>query len=364
MNRDAVYMERCLELAAKGYGLVSPNPMVGCVIVRDDRIVAEGFHRKIGEAHAEIEALRKAGGSARGATLYVNLEPCVHFGRTPPCVDAIIKAGIRRVVAAMKDPNPVVGGKGIQKLRKAGVKVDVSVLRASAEQINEKFLFFMRSRFPFIGVKVAQTLDGKIADDQGRSRWITSREARRESHRLRVGYDAVLVGAKTVKADDPQLTVRHVQGRNPIRIVLDGNLSVPTHRRIFETTRASTILVTTLSSFRENSNVVNRLEKQGVRILALESEDGINPQKVVKALRSLGISSVLVEGGGETIGSFVRAKIVNKFHCFISPKLFGGGKEAFPIRPSYPLHHAVRLKRVSLRGVGDDFLLEGYPDYR
>lgn len=357
--RDRRFMRRCLELAARGKGFVSPNPMVGCVIVKNGEIVGEGYHQRFGGPHAEVYALRKAGRKARGATAFVNLEPCPHYGKTPPCVDALLRAGVQRVVASSKDPNSLISGQGFARLRKAGVEVRVGVLRADAEQLNERFFFFMRSRMPFVAIKIAQTLDGYTADSYGRSKWITSEQARREAHRIRGEYDAILVGANTATEDNPQLTVRAAKGRNPIRVVIDGQLRVPTHSRIFNTRLARTMVFTTKSSLSKKRSKVAKLLERGVQLLAIESRRELDVSAILRTLAALGISSVLIEGGSTTLGGFVRRKLVQKMHCFLAPKMIGGGLHALSLKPSLQLGRAVRLHAVSTKPVGVDILIEG-----
>ena len=356
---DRVFMRRCLELAARGKGFVSPNPMVGCVIVKNGKIVSEGYHQRFGGAHAEILALRKAGRKARGATVYVNLEPCAHHGKTPPCVDALVRAGVRRVVAASWDPNPLVSGKGFAKMRRAGLQVRVGVLRPEAELLNERFYTFMRTGMPFIGMKIAQTLDGYIADHRGRSKWITSEQAREEAHRIRAEYDAILVGANTVIEDNPRLTVRAAKGRNPVRIVLDGQLRVPAHARIFSTRLARTILFTTQRALLRKRSTVSRLTERGVQVLALESARGMDEHAILRSLGALGISSILVEGGSTTASGFLQKKLVKRLHCFVAPKITGGGLHAVVLKPALELPKAIQMSADGIRLIGSDLLVEG-----
>lgn len=360
MSRDdEKYIERCFELARRGMGRVSPNPLVGCVIVRDGKLVAEGYHQRFGGPHAEVLALRKAGKKARGATLYVNLEPCSHHGKTPPCTEAIIAAGVKRVVASTKDPNPLVAGSGFEKLRKAGIQVHVGVLRNEAEELNEKFVTFMKTGFPFVGVKVAQTLDGKIADPFGRSKWITDEEARTYAHQLRTEYDAILVGAGTVQRDDPQLTVRKVQGRNPLRVVLDGRLSVKPNAKVFKTRNAQTIVLTSTLAMKKYPRKVGQLTMRGVDVLSVERNTDLDPKAVLAVLGEMNISSVLVEGGAHTISRFLEEGLVQKVHCFIAPKILGAGLEGWRLQSGRRLSQSIQLKNVRLRMVGKDLLLEG-----
>jgi diaminohydroxyphosphoribosylaminopyrimidine deaminase/5-amino-6-(5-phosphoribosylamino)uracil reductase len=356
-------MRRCFELAAKGKGKVNPNPMVGCVIVKNGIVVAEGFHGWFGGPHAEISALRRAGKSARGATLFVNLEPCAHHGKTPPCVDAIIKAGVRRVVAASADPNPLVSGKGAARLRRAGVEVRLGLLRREAERLNEQFFTFMRERIPFVGIKIAQTLDGRIADATGRSKWITSDEARAEAHRIRSTYDAILVGANTIVKDNPELTVRLVKGRNPLRVIVDGRLNVSTRSRVFNTPGAKTIVFTSLRAVSSKRRKVSMLVQRRVPVLALGRSTRLNAAGMLHTLAALGISSVLVEGGSATVSDFVGAKLARRIHCFIAPKLLGGGLSSLNLLPQLELPVSISVHDLQWKKLGSDLLVEGLLQY-
>ncbi|MBI3586820.1 MAG: bifunctional diaminohydroxyphosphoribosylaminopyrimidine deaminase/5-amino-6-(5-phosphoribosylamino)uracil reductase RibD [Ignavibacteriales bacterium] len=357
-QNDKQFMERCLVLAAQGQGYVNPNPMVGCVIVKNGRIVGEGYHKAFGGPHAEIDALKKAGNNTKNTTLYVNLEPCSHYGKTPPCVDAIIKAGIKKVIIASQDPNSLVAGKGLQKLRNARIDVQLGLLRGEAERLNKKFYTFMKTRVPFVGIKIAQTLDGRIADSFGRSKWITSEEARKETHRIRSEYDAILVGANTVLNDNPELTVRKVPGRNPVRIVLDGRLRINPKSKVFNTRNAETILLTSMQALQKKKRVAALVAKQGVQIVAVGLTAEINPNTILLILGSFGISSVLIEGGGTTISGFLKHKSVNQIHCFVAPKILGDGLSSISLGASV-LAKSIQILKPSVKVVGSDFLLEG-----
>ncbi len=353
------YLRRCLELARRGLGAVSPNPMVGCVIVRDGKIVGEGFHRKFGGAHAEIEALRHAGVRADGADLYVNLEPCSHYGKTPPCVDAIIRAGIKRVFVAMKDPNPIVAGKGIRKLRQIGIEVHVGLLSKEAARFNEKFVWYMKTGKPYVALKVAQTLDGYVADSKGRSRWITSINSRKEAHRLRREYDAVLVGAGTVHKDNPQLTVRHVKGNNPVRIVLDGHLRCDPRARVFAVSKARTVVLTSSRALRKQPARASALARQGVEVYGIGEDATISVPQILKVIGRLNISSLLVEGGPTTAGMFLAAGEVQRVYLFLAGKILGGGLKSFPLGSPRPILRPIKIKTIALQQLGSDLLLEG-----
>jgi diaminohydroxyphosphoribosylaminopyrimidine deaminase/5-amino-6-(5-phosphoribosylamino)uracil reductase len=352
-------MQRCLDLARRGVPFVSPNPMVGCVIVKNGKVVGEGYHRAYGKAHAEVHALRRAGRAARASTLYVNLEPCSHHGNTPPCVDAIIRAGVRRVVVAVADPNPLVSGKGLAKLRRAGITVTLGVLRRQAEALNEKFMTYMKERRPFVTVKIAQTLDGKIADARGRSKWISSTASRRFVHELRSQHDAVLVGANTVNIDNPRLTVRGVRGNNPIRVVVDGRLSVNPSRTVFYTTQAPTILLTSEKAVSKRPGLAQRFERRGVVVYAMKGNEVFSARRILHALHALGISSVLVEGGSRTVKTFLQSGLIDRVYCFVSPKILGRGIDAWSIQPHRTLPRAMVLQNIQVGQSGSDALITG-----
>lgn len=333
--------------------------MVGCVVVKNRRIVGEGYHKQFGGWHAEVYALRKAGKQAKGSTLFVNLEPCSHYGKTPPCVEAIIAAGVKRVVVATLDPNPLVSGKGIRALRRSGIDVFVGAGKEEAGRLNEKFITFMKTGRPFVGVKIAQSLDARIADSFGHSKWITSKASRAYGHFLRSTYDAVLVGAQTVVRDNPNLTVRHVNGRNPLRVVLDGRLVTNPKFKIFNTRVAPTLLVTSMKASREKSTLISYLMKKGVQVITLKRTGQFKPRSVLRLLGKLGISSVLIEGGAKTVSEFLEERLVQKVHCFTAPKFLGGGLHSFSKSGSVRLSEAISLGNVELKQFGSDILIEG-----
>jgi len=333
--------------------------MVGCVIVRNGTVVGEGYHRQFGGPHAEVEALRRAGRRAKGATLYVNLEPCSHRGKTPPCVDAIIRAGIVRVVACSADPNPLVSGRGVKKLRRAGIRVGIGLLRKESEKLNERFFTFMRTRLPFVGVKIAQTLDGRVADSHGESKWITSRGARKEGHRLRTQYDAIIVGANTIMVDNPRLTVRHVKGRNPLRVIFDPTLRLKLRSEVFNTRKAGTLVFTSARAMSRKKHVVARLSRQGVYLLGLDKGKPFDLGVVLRTLAALGVSSVLIEWGPSTASEFLSRHLVNKVHVFVAQRILGGGISSVALKPPLSLISSLKLHDVTCRGVGQDYLIEG-----
>jgi diaminohydroxyphosphoribosylaminopyrimidine deaminase/5-amino-6-(5-phosphoribosylamino)uracil reductase len=361
LSDDRKFMTRCFELAVRGKGSVSPNPMVGCVLVKNGRVIAEGYHRRFGGAHAEVDALKRAGRNAKGAVLYVNLEPCAHHGKTPPCVGAIIRAGVKRVVASCVDPNRLVASKGFKVLRQAGIGVRVGIMAREAEELNEKYLFFMKKRMPFVGLKIAQTLDGRSADSTGSSKWITGVAARSEGHRIRSEYDAILVGAGTVRKDNPKLTVRLAKGRNPVRVILDPHLSTDTDSLVYRTGFAETLLLTSAAAMTKRGGVVRKLTRKGVRILGLDDVNSFDLRMVLRILSALGISSVLVEGGPSTASQFLESNLVQRVHWFIAPKLLGGGISSFSHSEPLRLARSIIIRDCEVSSVGDDILVEGRP---
>lgn len=359
------HMTRALALARKARFQTSPNPMVGAVLVSDGAVLGEGFHRRAGGAHAEIEALRQAGAGARGATMYVTLEPCAHQGRTGPCSSAIVAAGVARVVVAMRDPDPRVNGRGVSELRAQGIEVDVGDGAGEAEAVNQRWLLARRSGRPFVGLKFAATLDGKIAAGGGDSQWITGAESRRRGHLLRQAYDAVAVGAGTVIADDPELTARPNDGRRsnrqPLRVVVDGRLRVGAGARVFDSgLPGRTLLATTSSADRRRGRT---LRQSGVDIRAFPGDRRIDIVGLLESLAADGVSSVLVEGGGDLGWSFVSSGTVDQVYAFLAPKLVGGrgAVSAVDGEGFADLAGALQLRFVSRRTLGDDVLLEAVP---
>jgi diaminohydroxyphosphoribosylaminopyrimidine deaminase / 5-amino-6-(5-phosphoribosylamino)uracil reductase len=355
---DEKYMRRCLELARRGYGYVNPNPMVGAVVVKDGRIVGEGFHSRFGGDHAEIAALKQAGGAARGAILYVNLEPCNHHGKTPPCTHAIREAGIERVVYAADDPNPSVIGGGGNMLNENGVRTERGVLRGEAVTLNERFYFASRARLPFVVLKAAATLDGYIADAGSNSKWISGETSRAEVQSLRRSMDAVLVGAGTVGTDNPRLTVRGNVLRQPKRIILDGRLTAPLESRVYtDAYREGTIVVT--SDSRKLDGKVRTLENRGVTVYRFKTVRGAVPiRRLLRRLWKESVHAILVEGGGIVFRQFVDLQLYAKLHWYIAPKLLGGGMPAVGgIERS--LRGAFRIENAVCRMAGGDMVIEG-----
>ena len=357
---DEGWMRRALRLAEKGRGRTSPNPMVGAVLVKDGKAVGEGYHVKAGEPHAEIVALRQAGEEARETTLYLNLEPCTHFGKTPPCTPAVIEAGVKRVVIGMEDPNPLVQGKGVEKLRIAGLNVEVGVLEKACRRLNEAFCKYIVRKEPFVTLKVAATLDGKIATRDGDSKWISGEASRRLVHRLRDRMDGVLVGIGTVLKDDPELTARVKGGRNPYRIVLDSHLKIPEDAKVVKSFPPKTVIATTEMAPKDK---MERLEQRGVRILLLDSKGGrVNLKACLSKLGEMEMMSLLVEGGSQVNGSFLDEGLIDKLLFFLSPRLIGDNQALgiFGGRGVASLKEAFSLQGLRARRIGEDMLLEGY----
>lgn len=357
-------MRLALELAARGVGQTSPNPQVGAVVVRDGQVVGQGFHVYREIRHGEVKALDEAGNAAQGATLCLNLEPCCHQGRTPPCVDRIVRSGVRRVVAGTLDPNPLVNGKGFALLRQAGIEVVEGVLEAEARRVNEAYLKFARLRLPFVTLKAGMSLDGKIATQAGESRWITSPEARQYGQRLRLENDAILVGVETVAKDNPQLTYRGAQpkGRPLVRVILDSQLRIPTESNVLTAGEGGgpTLIFTTGRSDVRKRQFIQ--EQGGEVVLAPEKDGWVDLQFVVEELGRRQILSLLIEGGSQVNWSALEAGGVDKVVFLVAPKILGGtnsipvvgGKGVARLEESFPLY--------SLRSfpVGPDIALEGY----
>ncbi len=347
--KDEEYMRKAISLSL--LGSPSPNPYVGAVLVRDGKIVSEGYHRRVGMAHAEVEAL--SGVDARGATLYVSLEPCSHHGRTPPCTDAILKAGVKRVVYGVDDPTDKVAGREI--LEAAGVEVVSGVLESECRRVNEVFFKYAGTGLPFVALKAAVTLDGQIATASGESKWITSDEARKRVHQLRSGYDSVLVGVNTVLRDDPMLTSRIDGGRNPLRVILDSTLRTPTNAKALADGKA--LIATTKNHPPENRKKL----AEKADILVFEG-DRVDLKELLAALGKRGVSSVLVEGGSEVYTSFFSQGLVDKFYFFIAPKIMGGiNQPVFCGAGIRSMDSVANLKVANVEVIGCDVMLEAYP---
>ncbi|MBI4560995.1 MAG: bifunctional diaminohydroxyphosphoribosylaminopyrimidine deaminase/5-amino-6-(5-phosphoribosylamino)uracil reductase RibD [Candidatus Rokubacteria bacterium] len=358
---DRAFMRRALELASRAQGLTSPNPLVGAVVVKSGSVLGEGYHREAGAPHAEIEALKAAGQAARRGTLYVTLEPCIHQGRTGPCVPVVLAAGISRVVAAAADPNPKVQGRGIAALRRAGVEVSVGILEAEARELNRAFFTFMIERRPLVTLKAALTLDGKIAAWDMTSRWITGEPARHEAHRLRSRADAIAVGIGTLLADDPLLTVRLPEPwpREPLRVIVDSQARTPVTARVLTAGRPERTLIAVSESAPQDR--VGMLEATGATVLPLPSRDGrVDLARLLGALAERLVVAVLLEGGAELNAGFLEAGLVDRVALFVAPLLLGGaGAPGLVGGRGRSLKEAFRLQGLAVRQVGGDLLIEG-----
>jgi diaminohydroxyphosphoribosylaminopyrimidine deaminase / 5-amino-6-(5-phosphoribosylamino)uracil reductase len=357
-------MSRVLQLAQKGAGRTSPNPMVGAVVVKNGRVVGEGYHKKAGFPHGEIEALKKAGPEAQGADLYVNLEPCCHFGKTPPCTEAILVAGVRKVIVGMRDPNPLVSGKGIRKLRLKGIEVATGVLSKECARLNEVFIKFICTRRPFVILKTAVSLDGKIATSSGQSQWITGAKARQRVHQIRNEVDAIVVGAGTVVADNPSLTTRLGKKSNvkhPVRVILDNENRVSLNANVFKNADRQRVLYVTGKNLPVSRK--RALTEKGVEILFLkEKKGGVDLKHLLQALGEKELTSLLIEGGGEVNASFLEMGLVDKVMVFVAPILIGGRDAPGPVggKGVQRLEKALKIKSMTVNPVGNDWLLEGY----
>lgn len=357
---DENYMRQALHIAQNAIGRTSPNPMVGAVIVQKGEIVGYGWHKRAGTPHAEIHALKQAGELAAGATLYVTLEPCCHHGRTGPCTEAIINAGIKKVVVAMTDPNPLVAGCGLSKLREAGIEVVEGVLANEAAQMNEVFIKWISTKMPFCVLKTAMTLDGKIATSAGNSMWITGPAARQRGHQLRNQYDGILVGIGTLLADNPSLTARIPTGRNPIRIIVDTMARTPITAKVVSDQLAQTIIA--VSPLAPMERVI-ALKNHGIEILTIPLDNfGLDLRNLFLKLGQKEITSILIEGGAQINASALQANIVDKIHCFIAPKIIGGMTAPGPVggQGIANLGDAILLENSKTEYVGEDILISAY----
>jgi diaminohydroxyphosphoribosylaminopyrimidine deaminase/5-amino-6-(5-phosphoribosylamino)uracil reductase len=364
MGGNPEQMRRALAEAAKARGRTQPNPMVGCVIVRGDEIVAVGHHARAGKPHAEQVALRRAGPRARDADVYVTLEPCNHHGRTGPCAEALIAAGVSRVFVGMRDPNSLVNGRGIRRLRQAGIATEVGLLAGECARLNEAYAKYIVARRPFVVAKIAQSLDGRIATRTGASQWITGERSRRLGHRLRNELDAILVGRGTIAADDPQLTCRLPRGRDPIRILLDSQARTPTSARVVQLARSSRAPTWIVVGPRAPKARRAALERAGVETIACKLvRGGVDIDDLLDKLGERQVMSLLVEGGPSVLGSFVDAGAVDKLHAFVAPILIGGvgARPSVGARGVAELTDALRLEDLEVEKVGADLLLTGYP---
>ena len=364
------FMRFAIKLAKKGLGRTSPNPAVGSVVVKNRKIIGRGYHEKAGLLHAEVNALLDAGKKAKGSTLYVTLEPCSHFGRTPPCVQAIIKAGVKKVVVGSIDPNPKVKGKGIRALERNGIEVIKDVLRDECLSLNETYVKYITKKTPFVVLKLATTLDGKIATSTGDSKWITSLESRRYAHRLRSLVDCVMVGSGTILKDDPGLTVRLVKGKNPARAVLDSSLTIPVKAKIFASRNERVFVFTSAKSSKKRFPPFSKggrggfkiklLEEKGAEVIRVkESKDGLSVKDVLKELGKRGVTSVLIEGGARLAASALKEGVVDKAIFIIAPKIIGGdGVDCVGSIGTKMVNDVLDLKKIEIRKLGKDIIVE------
>ncbi|MBI5683346.1 MAG: bifunctional diaminohydroxyphosphoribosylaminopyrimidine deaminase/5-amino-6-(5-phosphoribosylamino)uracil reductase RibD [Deltaproteobacteria bacterium] len=366
MGSHEDFMRLAVNVAKKGIGRTSPNPAVGAVVVKDNRIVGKGYHKMAGLAHAEINALNDAGNRAKGADLYVTLEPCSHYGKTPPCTLAVIERGIKRVFIGMKDPNPLVNGRGIRKLKGCGIEVKAGIFEDECRNINKPYMKYIKTGMPFVTLKLAASLDGRIATSAGESKWITADIARRYVHKIRSNADAVMVGIGTVLNDDPLLTVRVAGKRevrnNPIRIVVDSRLKTPLKARLLNVKEAKTIIATT--KYADKKKII-QIEGKGAEVIVVDLKDRfIDLKKLMLKLGRLEIMNILIEGGSKLAASALKQGIIDNIKIFYAPILLGG--DGIPLTASLGikrLKDAVHFKDVRIKRIGEDMLIEGVPVY-
>jgi len=356
---DNYYMGIAISLARRGIGKTSPNPMVGAVIVANGKIIGRGYHKRCGDHHAEINAINSTKKNIKGSTFYITLEPCSHYGRTPPCVDALINENPERVVVGSLDPNPEVNGKGIKSMRSKGIKVDVGIRESECRKLNEYYFKFVKTGIPYITVKYAQTLDGRIATKSGDSQWISSEAARRYVHHLRRINGSIMVGAGTVVADNPQLTVRHVKGKNPFRIIVDSKLRIPIKSSVLTDANAHLTIIATTSA--APAVKIAGVKKRGAEVWVVKKERNgrVSLRDLLRKLGKREIMSVLVEGGSEIITSLLKAGLVDKMIIPIAPKIVGKGLEAIGDLNINKINNAIRFSSFKAMKKGDDIIFEG-----
>jgi diaminohydroxyphosphoribosylaminopyrimidine deaminase/5-amino-6-(5-phosphoribosylamino)uracil reductase len=360
MNKKHIYfMKLAMRLALKGAGKTSPNPMVGAILVKQGKVIGEGFHEKCGFAHAEVIALNKAGKNSKGATLYVTMEPCAHFGRTPPCVESIIRSGVKKVIVGMVDPNPLNNGRGINLLRQNKIDVEVGFLEEELKRMNEVFIKYITKRLPFVTIKVAESLDGKIATKTGDSKWITCDKSLNFSHRIRKNYDAIMVGVNTILRDNPRLQAWFSK-EHPIKIIVDSQLSITENANIFSAN--SNVIIVTLPHSPGQETENRKILEQKAKILEVKEKSGeVNLRDAMKKLAQMEITNILVEGGGTLIGSLFDDGLVDKVMFFIAPKIIGGKNAISSVmgRGISCMDKAIKLKEIKVRRLGEDILFEG-----
>lgn len=356
------FMQKAIALARRGSFKVSPNPKVGCVLVKKGKIISQGYHQHFGGLHAEINALREAGVRAKGSTMYINLEPCCHYGKTPPCTEAIIEAGVKKIVVGMVDPNPLVNGKGLRELKAKGIKIKLGVLKEECAKLNEPYIKYITQGLPFVILKSAMSLDGKIATPSGDSKWISSEASRKYVKTLRNQVDAILVGIDTVLQDNPGLLSSHSKKR-PIRVILDSHLRIPLDARVLNS-RAPTIVATQKEADKKR---IGNLEARGVEVLQIprwkkHPQRGLDLKFLIKKLAKRGVASILIEGGGKVNASALEMGLVDKVIFFIAPKIVGGENAITPVEGEGidRIGEAIKLKNTKIKRFGEDILFEGY----
>lgn len=353
------YMRLALDIAKKGRGHTSPNPMVGCVVVRNQRIIAEGYHERYGGFHAERNALTRCKEDLTGAELYVTLEPCCHYGNTPPCTEIIIERGISKVYVGCMDPNPQVAGKGVRTLREHGIAVETGILEEECLALNEIFFHYITTKMPYVAMKYAMTMDGKIASHTGDSKWVTGEEARHHVHELRKHYSAIMVGIGTVLADDPMLNCRIEEGVDPVRIICDSRLRTPLDSQIVKTAKE---IPTIICYDKGQEEKLDALRNAGVEVMRIANKGKVDIHAVMKELASRGIDSVLVEGGGIFHGAMLKSGLVKKIYCYIAPKLIGGEDAKSPVEGTgFPLmREALDVSDIEIIKLGKDICISGH----
>ncbi len=349
------YIDIAIKLAEKGKGQVSPNPLVGCIIVKRGKIVGRGYHKKFGQEHAEMMALKGAGKKAVNATMYCSLEPCSHWGKTPPCTESIVESGIREVVIGIEDPNPLV--EGFRELKFRGIKTKIGIQRQHAKKLNEAYLRYAKSKKPFVILKVAMSLDGKIATSTGDSKYITSRDARKFVHEMRNDVDAIMVGINTVLRDNPQLNARLVRGNNPIKVIVDSTLKISERSKVLK--GPSKVIIATTNKAPKKK--IDKLHHKGIKVIVVNSKAGmVDLKELMKELGKNQITSVMIEGGSHLNASAIKEKIVDKILIFTAPKIIGNGLGAISNLGIKKIDKAIKLKSVSTKKIGKDLLVEGY----
>lgn len=366
--RDIKFMRMALSLALKGEGFTSPNPYVGAILVKGNRVVGKGYHKRAGSPHAEIVALNSSGVKAKGSTLYVNLEPCIHYGRTPPCVPEIVKAGIKRVVIGMIDPNPLVSGKGIEKLKSEGIDTQVGILEGDAKRVNEIYIKYITKEEPFVVLKWAMSLDGKIATCTGDSRWISHESSREVVYRMRGKFDAILIGIETLIKDDPILTTHQKGRKEPKRVIIDSMGRIPLSckllKEVEEPVRGGKIILATTHHIKKEK--IEELKNRRVEIIFTEEKNRqVNLKDLMKELGRRQITSLMVEGGGEVTASFLKDRLADRVLLFTSPIIIGGRDAKTPVEGEgvKKVAEAISIHRLSYRRVGEDIMIEGYIKY-